>query len=267
MERQPILADHFYPTDDAAREARVASLFSTIDAEASAALAVVLPHGSIDVTGPVAAEALARIVVPDVVVVLAAAHAGTAPRGAIATVGAYRLPGARVPVDTRFAEDFAGLGLLHEETSSHLREHSIEAVLPLLLHRNPRMRIVPVVLGRMPHATTVRIGNALADCVQNHGRDVLVVATTALSAYVPSARAESMDQRTIARITALDTAGLNELAEAHPEAIDAVAPVSIALASSRALGRNEATLTAHRVITPNIDRPTECVGLASFVIR
>jgi len=270
MERQPILGDHFYPIDDVAREARAASLFAAVsapDPHGETALAVILPHGSLDVTGPIAAEALSRVVVPDVVVVLGAAHAGTAPRGAIATVGAYRLPGARVPVDTRFAEDFAGLGLLHEETSSHLREHSIEAVLPLLLHRNPRMRIVPVVFGRMPHATTVRIGNALADCIQNHGRDVLVVATTALAAYVPSTRAESLDQRAIARISALDGAGLHELVETHPESIDAVAPVSVALASARALGRDAAALAMHRVITPNIDRPNECVGLASFVIR
>lgn len=267
MERQPILGDHFYPTDDAAREAQVASLFAESGGEAEPALAVIVPHGSVLTTGPVAAAALRRVVVPDVVVILTAAHGASAPRGAIATVGAYRLPGARVPVDTRFAEDFAGLGLLTEDTGPHLREHAIEAVLPLLLHRNPRMRIVPVVLGRMTHATTVRIGNALADCIQNHGRDVLVVATTTLAAYVPSPRAESIDERSIARISALDGAGLTELVDAHAEAMDSVAPVSVTLAAARALGRAEAALTKHQIVTPDIDRPTECVGLASFVIR
>lgn len=268
MERQPILGDHYYPADETAREARVSALFADLDtASATNALAVIVPNGSLDGTGSVAAAAIAKVVVPDVVVVLGAAHAGVAPRGSIATVGAYRLPGTRIPVDTRFAEDFCGLGLLQEETSAQVREHSVEAVLPLLVNRNPRMRIVPVVLGRMPHATTVRIGNALADCIQNHGRDVLVVATTALASYLPSLRVEALDEKVIERIRRLDGAGLHEIAEAHPEAIDSVAPVSIALAAARALGRDSAELAEHTIVTPNLDRSAECVGLGSFILR
>jgi AmmeMemoRadiSam system protein B len=268
VERQPILGDHFYPADDKAREARIAELFQAFgEATPEPALAVILPQGSVDTTGAVAAAALARVEVPDVVVVLSAAHAGVAPRGAIATVGAYRLPGARVPVDTRFAEDFAGLGLLQEDAAVHAREHATEAALPLLLARNPRMRIVPVVFGSMPHATAVRIGNALADCVQNHGRDVLIVATTALAAYLPAPRVEALDARCIGAISALDGAGLYEVVNTHPEALDGVGPVAVLLAACRALGRDAATLVQHTVQTPNLDRSGECVGQASFIVR
>lgn len=267
MERQPILSEHYYPADERARSARVAELFASVDAAPEPAIGVVLPQGSLDATGAIAAEALARVVVPDVVVLLSFAHAGQSTRGAIATTGGFRLPGGRVPVDTRFAEDFANLGLLHEEPTVHLREHAFEAVLPLLLHRNSRMRIVPVLFGGMPHPTCVRIGNALADCINNHGRDVLVVATTSLAAYLPSPRVTALDARTIARVEELDGAGLHELASAHPEALDGAVPVSILTACARALGRRTATLCRHVIQTPNLDRSAECVGQASFVIR
>lgn len=268
MERQPILGDHFYPADDKARDTRLAELFAEQgDVAAEPALAVILPQGSLDTTGSIAAAALARVEVPDVVVLLSTAHTGAAPRGAIATVGAFRLPGSRVPVDTRFAEDFAGLGLLQEDVNIHAREHAAESVLPLLIARNSRIRIVPVVFGPMPHATSVRIGNALADCVQNHGRDVLIVATTALAAYLPAPRVESLDARAIASISALDGASLHELASTHPEALDGVGAVSVLLAACRALGRDGATLVKHVVQTPNLDRSSECVGQASFVVR
>lgn len=268
MERQPILGDRYYPSDDRAREARIAEAFGAFpNVTPLPALAVILPQGSLDATGSVAAAALAEVEVPDVVVVLSCAHAGKAPRGAIATVGAYRLPGARVPVDTRFAEDFAGLGLLEENEQPHAREHATEAALPLLLARNPRMRIVPVVFGPMPHATTVRIGNALADCVQNHGRDILLVATTALASYLPAKRVEALDARSIESIERLDGAALADFAGQHPEALDGSAAVGVLMAACRALGRHQAVLVQHSVITPNLDRVSECVGQASFIIR
>lgn len=267
MERQPILGDHFYPADERSRESKLAEVFRGLEVETAQAIGLVLPQGALDTTGRIAAEALVRVTVPDVVVLLGAAHAGHATRGAIATAGGYRLPGGRVPVDTRFSEDFANLGLLHEESAPQLREHAFEAVLPLLLHRNPRLRIVPVLFGPMPHATCVRIGNALADCVNNHGRDVLIVATTALACYLPSTRVEALDARAIARIEALDGAGLFELAAEHPEALDGLVPVAVMAAAARALGRTSSSLVRHQIQTPNIDRAAECVGQASFVVR
>lgn len=265
MERQPILADHFYPADERARDAAVAALFPE-PAAVGRALGVVLPQGSLLATGATAAEALAQVEVPELAVVLGSSHAMRAPRGAVMCLGAVRLPGARVPVDTRFAEDLAGVAMLEENGAPFERDHALEAVLPLLLHRNPRLRVVPVVFSPLPHPTVVRIGKALADAIQNHGRDVLVVATTSLASYLPSREVEALDARALAAIEALDASALTELVTERPEAMDGAAAVGVLLSCARALGRTSARLVAHRVRTPNIDRVGECHGYASLIV-
>lgn len=265
IDRAPILAGKFYPEDETALDERVSALLGVAQ-QSEPALGLIVPHGSLEVSGPVAAAAYARVRVPDVVVILASSHTGQTSRGSILAHGLFRIPGARVPVDTRFAEDFRGLGLLHEDEAPHVLEHAIEAQLPFLVRRNPRLRIVPVVFGPMPHPSCVRIGNALADCINNHGRDVLVVATTTLSHYVDAKTAEALDGRTLDRILSLDGPGLFELVADRPEAMCSAVPVAVLLACARALGRNQATLVRRGSSGEATGSDDEVAGFASVLV-
>jgi AmmeMemoRadiSam system protein B len=265
MEREPILKGTFYPDDEQALSAEVGELLGLAQSS-EPALAAIVPHGALSRSGRVAAAVFQRFAVPDVVIVLSATHAGHETRGAIMTHGMFKIPTARVPVDTRLAEDLRAHALLTDDAHAHLFEPAIEAQLPFLVKRNPRVRIVPVVFGPMPHASCVRVGHAIADCLHNHAGNVLVLATATLSSYVPAQGIRERDQPVIDRITALDAPGLYDLAVQSPDAMSGAIPVSITLSMARALGRTEATLLEHGYGgDPGDD--ARVAGYASFVIR
>lgn len=265
MEREPILKGLFYPEDEQARETELTSLLGLAQSS-EPALAAIVPHGALARSGKVAASYFQRFAVPDVVIVLSATHAGHETRGAIMTHGMFKIPGARVPVDTRLAEDLRAHALLTDDAHAHLFEPAIEAQLPFLVKRNPRVRIVPVVFGPMPHASCVRVGHAIADCLHNHAGNVLVLATATFSSYAPAKGMRERDQPAIDRILTLDAQGLYEHARENPAAMSGVIPVSIVLSMARALGRNEATLLEHGVGFDPGDED-RAAGYASFVIR
>lgn len=265
MEREPILKGTFYPEDEQLLSAEVSALLGLAQ-QTEPALAAIVPHGALARSGKVSASVFSRFQIPDVVIVLSATHAGHETRGAIMTHGMFKIPGARVPVDTRLAEDLRAHALLTDDAHAHLFEPAIEAQLPFLVKRNPRVRIVPVVFGPMPHASCVRVGHAIADCLHNHAGNVLVLATATFSSYVPASSVRERDQKAIDRIVQLDAPGLYELAAQNPEAMSGVIPVSIVLSMARALGRTEATFLEHGYGgDPGDDE--RVAGYASFVIR
>lgn len=265
MERAPVVAERFYAE---APDALVAQVDGFLDASASAApaLGAVVPHGGIDVSGPVAGAVYSRVDVPSVVVLMCSSHVGAPARGSVMTHGAFRLPGGVVPVDTGVAEELRSLALLDDEAEPQRNEHAIEVQLPFLVSRNPRVRIVPVVLGPLPLATCIRIGNALADLVNIHSRDVLVLAVTNLTHYAPVEVVRERDTRLLQRICTLDAEGLFAAADPGVE-MDGLAPTAVVLAAARAAGAMGAELVARGDSSRAMGDRERAVGYAGLVIR
>jgi AmmeMemoRadiSam system protein B len=281
MERAPVVAGRFYPSDPEELQAQVSKLLGPEGAsEAGPAVAAIVPHGALSVSGPVAAAVYARIQIPSVVVLLCASHTGQASRGSIMHHGTWRLPGGGVPIDTRLAEELRSLALLAEDPDAHRHEHALEVQLPFLLRRNPRVRIVPVSFGPLPAATCVRIGNALADVMNGHSRDVLALASTNLSHYLPVEALAEQDDRALDRIRALDVEGLFQAAaqERSSDAADGAAlpsgarldglvPAAIVLSAARALGATTAEVVARGHSATATGDAERAVGYAGVVIR
>jgi AmmeMemoRadiSam system protein B len=284
MERAPVVAGRFYPDDPEELQAEILKLLAAEGSVTSQpAVAAIAPHGALAASGSVSAAVFARVQIPSVVVLLCASHTGQATRGSIMHHGTWRLPGGGVPIDTRFAEELRSLALLTEDPDAHRHEHAIEVHLPFLLRRNPRVRIVPVAFGPLPAATCVRIGNALADVMNGHSRDVLALASTNLAHYLPVDALAERDERVLDRIRALDVEGLFQLSEG-PEigrsaasvpandagatsAIDGLVPTAIVMSAARALGAMSAEVVARDDSSTASGDRERAVGYAGVVIR
>lgn len=243
-DRQPVVAGRYYPEDEGALRDRVRALLGEEPVDEPAVVAVA-PHGSLDYSGSVSGAVYARCRVAPIVVVLCPNHTSVGPRGAIMTRGSWRVPGASIPVDSTLAEELRAVALLTEDRRPHDREHAIEVHLPFLRHRNPRVRLVPVCLSEMPFPSCVRIGTALADVIIKHGRDVLVVASTALSHYVPADDVRRRDEGAIERMRALDAESLYAHVRRGDGDMCGVIPTAIALVAARALGVTECELVRY----------------------
>jgi MEMO1 family protein len=266
MDRAPAVAGRFYPADPEALANQVQDLLGPSPSH-EPAIALVAPHAGYEYSGALAGAVYASARIPDVVVVLAPNHAGVGARAAIQTSGRWIIPGASVPVATAEAETLRGLALLTDDPRTQTHEHSLEVHLPFLVHRNPNVHIVPVSLGFMPYAACVRIGTALANVIVQHGRDILIVASTDMSHYVPAEEAARMDRMALEQVERLAPEELYRTVVEMDISMCGVIPTTVALVAAQALGARSARQVGYANSGDASGDFSRVVGYAGYVIR
>lgn len=122
---------------------------------------IMLPHAGWQFCAATMAKTLARVRIPQTVIILGPRHTPLGPPNSIASHAAWRIPGAEIPVDTSLARRLAAATGLACESEAHRQEHGTEVLLPFLHHLRPDLRIVPIVLGQCDAATIAGLAQAL----------------------------------------------------------------------------------------------------------
>jgi AmmeMemoRadiSam system protein B len=203
--RSPAVAGTFYPGSEAELRATVDRLLAQVNVPSGARCpkAVIVPHAGYVYSGPIAASAFARIAPHGDritrVVLIGPAHRVFVQ--GLVSPGAARLrtPLGELAVDLEALAQLESLGVGVDATA-HAREHSLEVELPFLQRVTPRAKIVPLAGTR---ADPELVGRALE--LLWGGPETLIVISSDLSHYLPYADGRATDERTAARIVALDT--------------------------------------------------------------
>lgn len=240
--REPAVAGRFYPATRAALEREMARCLGP-DLAARRVQGIVGPHAATLYSGAVAGAAYARIRVPRRCIVLSPNHTGRGATCAIWPRGAWKTPLGDVPVDEALAEQLQkACPLLREDRPAHVSEHSLEVHLPFLKTRRTDVTIVPITLGHMPYVDCAQIGRAIAEVVRAQEDEILIVASTDMSHYLPADEARALDAQALDRITALDDAGLYDVVGREDISMCGIIPTTVALAAARALNVRQAEL-------------------------
>jgi len=238
--RQPAVAGTFYPGDPPRLLAAVRELLAVPDAEPRPAVAAMAPHAGYVYSGRTAGEVFARLDVPRRCVVLAPNHTGdgeAAEGGSVYAVGSFLTPVGEVPVDeTTAAALLAACDLLEDDPAAHAREHAVEVELPFLLARQPRLAIVPVVLGWSDWPRTRRLAEALAAVVRASAEPVLLVASSDMNHYESAAVAERKDGVALAAAARLDGEALLDVTRRERVSMCGRVPAAAVLDAARRLG-------------------------------
>ena len=242
-ERAPAVAGRFYPGEGAALAADVAARMGTT--ASAPALAIVAPHAGYIYSGSIAAETWAKIDVPARVILLCPNHTGLGARRSLWSGGAWTFPGRSLDIDEELRAALARETDLELDTAAHLREHAIEVQLPMLAARRPDARIVPICLARQDAHECRALGEGFARAIAAVGGDVFVVASTDMSHYVPVDIAAERDGLALARVLALDPAGLHAVVERERISMCGYVPTTVALVCALARGAASATLVRY----------------------
>jgi len=243
MEREPAVAGRFYPAEPDRLASEVQRLLGVAPSEQPVrALGVIAPHAGYIYSGAIAGTTFARIVVPPRTVVLCPNHTGMGEPVALWPDGGFRTPVGRVPVDLELAAELAACPLVSRDRAAHRHEHALEVQLPLLLARQPELRIVPLCLGRLTLDQCRELGAAIASAA---GPDALVVASSDMSHYIPAAEARRRDHRALDRVLALDPEGLYATVRGEGITMCGVVPATVMLFAARQLGARSATLVRY----------------------
>lgn len=226
--------------------------------------AAVVPHAGYRYSGPIAArvyDAIATDRPPASVLILGVDHHG---RGRPAAVSDrdWITPLGPAEVDHELVRDLAH-GPIEVDETAHLAEHSIEVQLPFLQYVLPKPRFA---------ALTVRFGpldylEAVARVVRKavEGRDVLLLASSDFSHYVPVSTARRLDRLALDEILARRADGLYATVTLHDISMCGIAPTTVMLAALR-----DETLTARLLSwghSGEAEPMSEVVGYAGVLLE
>ncbi len=272
--RRPVFAGQFYPADGAALTQMIEQNF--LDPRGPGHLpvrhrsadrrirAAAVPHAGYLYSGPIAAHAYAAIAAerpPSTVLILGVNHTG---RGAPAALSSrdWLTPLGRVPVDRDLVRALDRRPIELDETAQ-AREHAIEIQLPFLQYVLPFPRFAALTVSMGPVGFLADVAAVVRKALQ--GRDVLILASTDFSHYVPAEVARRLDRQAIDQILARDPNGLYSTVVEQDITMCGIAPTTVLLFATQ-----DEPLTARLLRWGNsgeVEPMPEVVGYASILLE
>jgi len=266
--RAPVVAGRFYPTDSAALRGEVPRHLGAAGAALPRrAHGVLAPHAGYVYSGPVAAKVFAAVQIPERVIVLGPNHTGRGARIAVVARGRFRMPSGDVPIDEALAAAIlAEAPNADDDDTAHRGEHSIEVELPFLQVRQPAVKIVPIVLGGLDEREAIDFGEALYRAACRIGGDVLVVASSDMSHYLPDARAREVDQVVLDRVLAFDPSALYRTVVDKDISMCGFIPAAVMLTYARRAGAGKPQLVGYATSGDAFGHRERVVGYAGVIL-
>jgi hypothetical protein len=192
--------------------------------------AAVVPHAGYQFSGPIAAHAYSLIAgqrAPDTVLILGVDHHGLG-AGPTLSDRAWSTPLGPTPVDHDLVRALTR-GPIRVDEAAQAREHSIEVQLPFLEYVVPHPKFVALQVRFEGFDRLVDVAHVVREAVKD--RDVLLLASTDLSHYVPAQTAERLDRLAIESILALDARRLYDTVVGNDISMCGIAPTTVLLAA------------------------------------
>jgi AmmeMemoRadiSam system protein B/AmmeMemoRadiSam system protein A len=230
--RPAVFAGQFY-TADPARLAAEIERYLAAAAPASPPsgkiIALIVPHAGYVYSGRTAAAAyaLVRGRPIDTVVIIGPSHHVDFEGCSIWPDGGFETPLGVAHVDSVLSREIAKASGFRFRPEAFAEEHSVEVQVPFVQKALPGAAIVPIVMGRQTSSTIRTLAAALGKTCLS--KNVLVVASTDLSHFLPKTEAQATDAATAALIRAVDTEGLIRKIEAGENFMCGGGPVAAAL--------------------------------------
>lgn len=279
--RLPAVAGAFYARDARSLRAQIEKCFvgprgpgripgrspGATGKEPRRILAGVAPHAGYPYSGPIAAHLFARLAeepVPSTVLVLGVNHHGL---GSLFSVSDedWRTPLGEVPVDLELVRALSHGGPVDLDPEAHLREHSIEVELPFLqtIYPEGSFRLVALQVTFTHFDLLQELGRHLRKVLE--GRDVLLLASTDLSHYLPPKEAERLDARALEPLLRLEPGALYDRVVGEDISMCGIAPTTALLCALE--GTPAKALLLAKGHSGDAEPMDEVVGYASVAVQ
>ena len=264
--RTPAVAGRFYPgrADELLCEIRE---FSSPRTALITAIGCVAPHAGYIYSGGVAGAVYSRMEIPEHCVILCPNHTGRGLPLSVMAGTAWQTPLGQVEPDPELADRLMQrFPALEEDDTAHRSEHAIEVQLPFLQARQPKLKILPIVIGTGNFEALRGLGEALADVIAAQTEKVLIVASSDMNHYESDAITRVKDRKAIERVLALDARGLWETVTTQDISMCGFGPTTVMLTAAKRLGATSATLVKYATSGEVSGDFDQVVGYAGIII-
>lgn len=204
LSRQPAVAGMFYPDNPVELSTEVRMLLAGARRAASSRVpkALIVPHAGYVYSGPVAAEAYARLAPAAKqirrVVLLGPVHHVPVRGLALPRATEFVTPLGKIPLDMEAMRAVSELPQVTISDEAHALEHSLEVHLPFLQTVLGEFSLLPFAVG---NATPDQVAEVLERVWG--GKETLIVISSDLSHFMPHDMAKQIDGETVNHILAL----------------------------------------------------------------
>ena len=196
--RSPVVDGMFYPEKKAEALSYIRA-FGLTQGKGGYAQAIIAPHGAWEISGILAGTAFASAAgrsgerCPSRVVIMGPIHGPQEEGIFLSNSHFFQTPLGNIPVDSEITEELESCGPLFEINDiPHLREHSIEVLLPFIKYCFPDASLVPILMGQLNAPAISALADALRMVFEPIMEDTLLVISCNLAMDTNSARAFSM---------------------------------------------------------------------------
>ena len=268
MIRKCCVAGSFYPADEK-------QLFDTVKKYILAGKntneivqGIVVPHAGYIYSGKVAGLTYSEVAIPDKVIIIGPNHTGMGEAVSVMTEGVWEMPQRKVRVDLDLAESIIkNSTYAKDDNEAHLMEHSIEVQLPFILFKNPALSFVPIIVSSIDIALLEDVAESIASSIEAVDDDVLIIASSDMSHYVPQKEAEHLDNLAIEKIKSLDYRGLLKTVAKEHISMCGAAPVAIMLKAAKILKASKGELVHYNTSAETSGDTGQVVGYAGVKIK
>ncbi len=246
------------PTPNEDGERRVKSLLS--------------PHAGYVYSGRTAAAGYSKLAedgAPETFVILGPNHTGLGSAFSVSSANLWETPLGKIRLDKELIlaiqKHFSDLSF---DDISHMSEHSVEVQLPFLqaIFGN-QFKIVPIVMGIQVPESSVLLGKAISIASEELGRDIVVIASSDMSHYIPEEDARKKDSAVLQSILALDVQGLFNTIYELDVTMCGPGPTSVAMTHAKIKGVRRGELVRYSTSAEASGDKSMVVGYASVVFR
>ncbi|MBN2264665.1 MAG: AmmeMemoRadiSam system protein B [Candidatus Aminicenantes bacterium] len=249
--RPAVFAGQFYPADPARLAADIDGYLDSAAASrpeapprAGRIVGLIVPHAGYVYSGRTAAAsyALVRGRGVETAVIIGPSHRVAFEGASIWPEGGFETPLGVARVDADLAGAIAKASGFRFKPQAFAEEHSVEVQVPFVQRALPGAAIVPIVMGDQSRSTIRTLAAALARACR--GKNVVVIASTDLSHYLPKDKARATDAATASLIEDLRIETIIRKVEAGENIMCGGGAVAAVLLLADKIGRPEVELLA-----------------------
>lgn len=268
--RLPVVAGKFYPKDSEGINKEISDFIKGNEEPKTKVIGCMLPHAGYIYSGRVAALTLARIDIPDRVVMLGPNHTGNGSVCSIMTEGIWQTPLGKVKIDKKLASlILSGSKYLEDDNLAHQDEHSLEVELPMIQYFKDDFEIVPIAFITQELEILKQIGEDIAAVlkVSEYKGRTMILASSDMTHYEADSQARAKDKKAIEAILALDEDRLMREISNFDISMCGFAPVAVMLSAAKALGAKIGKLAIYQTSGDVTKDKTSVVGYAGVIIN
>lgn len=269
--REPAVAGQFYPEnpDDLKRTIEQSFLHPLgpgkvpllSEVRLGRIVGGIVPHAGYIYSGPVAAHfysALAQDGFPETFIIIGPNHTGIGSMVSL-YLDDFKTPLGIVRVDRELGKKLRK-DIVDLDPSAHIYEHSVEVQLPFLQFFKKDIKFVPIVMMAQDYEFAYALSGIIKDAIDD--RDVIVIASSDFSHYVPKRSAYERDSYAIKTILEKNIKEFYNSLEKYDISICGYGPIATMLMATN--GRPELLKYA---TSGDVFPMNDVVGYASFKVE